>query len=53
MRASVAVDAARPQALFAWVLRLEQSGLVVERLSARANSDRTIAAEIALRARGR
>jgi general secretion pathway protein M len=53
MRASVAVDAARPQALFAWVLRLEQSGLIVERLRARANSDRTIAAEIALRARGR
>ena len=51
--ASVVVDAARPQALFAWVLRLEQSGLVVERLRARANSDRTIAAEIALRARGR
>jgi general secretion pathway protein M len=53
MRASVAIDAARPQALFAWVLRLEQSGLIVERLRARANSDRTIAAEIALRARGR
>lgn len=53
MRASVAIDAARPQALFAWVLRLEQSGLVVERLRARANSDRTLAAEIALRARGR
>ena len=53
MRASVAIDAARPQALFAWVLRLEQSGLVVERLRARANSDRTIAAEIGLRARGR
>jgi general secretion pathway protein M len=51
MRASVAIDAARPQALFAWVLRLEQSGLVVERLRARANSDRTITAEIALRAR--
>jgi general secretion pathway protein M len=53
LRASVAIDAARPQALFAWVLRLEQSGLIVERLRARANSDRTLAAEIALRARGR
>jgi len=52
-RASVAIDAARPQALFAWILRLEQSGLIVERLRARANSDRTLAAEIALRARGR
>lgn len=53
MRASVAIDAARPQALFAWILRLEQSGLVVERLSARVNSDRTLAAEAGFRARGR
>lgn len=53
MRASAAIDAARPQALFAWIVRLEQSGLVVERLRATANSDRTLAAEIAFRARGR
>jgi general secretion pathway protein M len=52
-RASLAVDAARPQAFFAWIARLEQSGLTVERLRARANSDRTIAAEATLRARGR
>jgi general secretion pathway protein M len=52
-RASVTIDAARPQALFAWILRLEQSGLVVERLTARANSDRTLAAELSLRARAR
>ncbi len=51
-RASVAVDAARPQILFGWVARLEQSGLVVERLLARTNSDRTVAAEITLRKRG-
>jgi general secretion pathway protein M len=51
-RASVAVESARPQVLFAWVARLEQSGLVVERLVARANSDRTVAAEITLRKRG-
>ena len=50
-RASVAVDAARPQALFGWVARLEQSGLVVERLNARTNSDRTLAAELTLRRR--
>jgi general secretion pathway protein M len=52
-QASAAIDAARPQALFAWVLRLEQSGLAVERLRAQANSDRTLAAEIGFRARGR
>ena len=50
-RASVAVDAARPQVLFGWVARLEQSGLVVERLNARTNSDRTVAAELTLRKR--
>jgi len=52
-RATVAIDAARPQALFGWLVRLEQSGLVVERLRAQANSDRTLNVEAALRARGR
>ncbi len=51
-RASVAVDAARPQVLFGWVARLEQSGLVVERLTTRLNGDRTLAAELTLRKRG-
>jgi len=52
-RATVAIDAARPQALFGWLVRLEQGGLVVERLRAQANSDRTLNVEAALRARGR
>lgn len=52
-RATVAIDAARPQALFAWLVRLEASGLIVERLRAQANSDRTLAVEATLRARGR
>lgn len=51
-RASVAIDAARPQILFGWAARLEQSGLRVERLTARTNSDRTVAAELTLRKRG-
>lgn len=51
-RASVAVDAARPQVLFGWVARLEQSGVVVERLATRLNGDRTVAAELTLRKRG-
>jgi len=50
-RASVALDAARPQVLFGWIARLEQSGLVVERLNARTNSDRTLAAELTVRKR--
>ena len=51
--ATVAIDAARPQALFGWLVRLEESGLLVERLRAQANSDRTLAVEAVLRARGR
>jgi len=51
-RASVAVDSARPQALFGWIARLEQSGLAVERLSTRINGDRTVASEITFRKRG-
>jgi general secretion pathway protein M len=53
MRATVTIDSARPQALFAWLGQLERRGLAVERLGARTNSDRTIAVEAVLRARGR
>lgn len=53
VRASVTIDSARPQALFAWLDQLERRGLTVERLGARTNSDRTIAVEAVLRARGR
>ena len=49
-RASIAVDAARPQALFGWIAEMERRGLVVERLSARANADQTLAAEIGVKA---
>ena len=52
-RATVAIDAARPPAFFAWVRLLEQNGLAVESLRARANGDRTLAVEAAFRARGR
>lgn len=52
-RAAVAIDAARPQALFGWVAALERRGLAVESLRARANPDRTLATEIVFRARGR
>lgn len=51
-RASVTIESARPQALFGWVASLERRGLVVERLQVRANADRTLAAELAFRARG-
>jgi hypothetical protein len=50
---NLAIEAARPQALFAWVSEMERDkGLIVERLTAKANSDRTLSAEITFRARG-
>jgi general secretion pathway protein M len=49
---TLAMEAARPQAFFAWVDGLERGrGLVVERLSATANSDRTLSVQLSLRAR--
>jgi general secretion pathway protein M len=50
-RATIAVDAARAQAFFAWVRLMERSGLAVESLQARTNPDRTLAVEAAFRAR--
>ena len=51
--ATIAIEAARPQAVFAWVAQLERQGLAVASLRARANQDRTIAVEAAFRAPGR
>jgi general secretion pathway protein M len=50
-RVSFALGAARPQALFGWIAMLEAQGYVVERLSASSNPDRTLSAQIVLRAR--
>lgn len=50
-RASIAIDAVRPPAFFAWVRAMESEGLAVESLRARANPDRTLAVEAAFRAR--
>lgn len=49
-RATINLDAARPQALFGWVGAMERRGLVVQRLRAQANADRTLSAEIVLQA---
>jgi general secretion pathway protein M len=51
-RVAIAIGAARPQALFGWVAGLETQGYVVERLSVSSNPDRTLSAQIVLRARG-
>ena len=50
-RASLALDAARTQAFFAWVRQMEQRGLDVESLRARTNPDQTLAVEAAFAAR--
>jgi len=53
-KVDLAIEAARPQALFAWVGEMEKGrGLIVERLVASSNSDRTLSVQLTLRARGR
>lgn len=52
-RVSVSIASVRPAAFFAWIAALEAQGIVVEQLSARANSDPTLSADMTLRARGR
>jgi general secretion pathway protein M len=47
-RVSVSIPSARPAPFFAWVASLEARGIVVERLSARANSDPTLAVDASL-----
>lgn len=49
-RASVSIPSARPAALLAWIAGLEARGIVVETLSARANSDPTLAVDLVLSA---
>lgn len=51
-RVSLAIGAARPQALFGWVAALEAQGYIVQSLAASSNPDRTLSAQIVLRARG-
>jgi general secretion pathway protein M len=51
-QATLVIESVRPQAFFAWVNRMEEDqGLIVERLSARTNSDQTLGVEITFRAR--
>ncbi|MFL6843479.1 MAG: type II secretion system protein GspM [Allosphingosinicella sp.] len=52
-RVSIALDSARPQALFGWIAQLEGQGLLVETFDATANPDRTLGARILLRTRAR
>ncbi|MEO7177223.1 MAG: type II secretion system protein GspM [Allosphingosinicella sp.] len=51
-RVSLAIGAAKPQALFGWIAALEAQGYIVQSLTATSNPDRTLSARILLRARG-
>ncbi len=51
-RVSIAIGAAKPQALFGWIAALEAQGYIVQSLSASSNPDRTLSAQILFRARG-
>jgi general secretion pathway protein M len=51
-RVSLAIGAAKPQALFGWIAALEAQGYIVQSLTVSSNPDRTLAARILLRARG-
>jgi general secretion pathway protein M len=52
-RVSLSMSAAKPQAFFAWLDRLEtERGLVVERVNVTSNSDRTLSVELTVRTRG-
>lgn len=51
-RVSLAIGAAKPQALFGWIAGLEAQGYIVQSLTASSNPDRTLSARIVLRARG-
>lgn len=51
-RVSIAIGAAKPQALFGWVAALEAQGYIVQSLTASSNPDRTLSAQILFRARG-
>lgn len=52
-QATIVIEAVRPPAFFAWVARMEaERGLAVERLTATANSDQTLAVQATFRTRG-
>lgn len=47
-RVSVSIPSARPAPLFGWVAAMEARGIIVERFSARANSDPTLSVDLTL-----
>jgi type II secretory pathway component PulM len=52
-QATLVLGSVRPQAFFGWLSQMESQGLIVERLNASTNSDRTLIIQVTLRQRGR
>ena len=51
-QATIVMDTVRPQAFFGWIGQMEADrGLVVDRLTATTNSDRTLSVQVTFRAR--
>lgn len=46
------LESVRPQAFFAWVAQMERQGLIAVEMTARPNTDKTLAAEVTFRMRG-
>jgi general secretion pathway protein M len=52
-QATLVLASVRPQAFFGWLAQMESRGLIVERLNASTNSDRTLTIQVSFRGRGR
>ena len=51
-RVHITIQSARPQALSTWLAGLERSGILIDAATLRDNGDRTVAADLVLKARG-
>lgn len=51
-RVRIAIQSARPGALFGWIAGLERNGVIVDALDITNNGDRTVSARLTLQARG-
>uniref|UniRef100_UPI0035CA0E91 type II secretion system protein GspM n=1 Tax=uncultured Sphingomonas sp. TaxID=158754 RepID=UPI0035CA0E91 len=51
-RVQIGIASARPGALVGWIAELEAGGILVDRLATTDNGDRTVAAQLTLKAKG-
>jgi type II secretory pathway component PulM len=51
---TIGIESAKAEALFGWIARMEaEKALIVDRLAVTANADRTLAAQVTFRQKGR